>query len=898
MPNRPRADAGRRKGCRPPTDFWCSRVMFAPVPWGLCPLPMLVLLLSIGGFPATSSRHEGHATGPHGGERENRKIVIEGSTTVAPIVRRFAECLTVQLPGVQISVSGMGSGEGVRALVDKGCDIAAMSRPMKDEEFRLAAANGVRPVVHMVALDGIAVVVHPDNPVDDLSMEQVRGIYSGVITNWKQVGGRDERIVAICRPESCGTSAVFRKTVMQGTPTDVAERLDENSSVRDRVSSLSSAIGYVSFGFLDGVKPLAIDGIQATPETVRAGAYPISRLLFMVTDGYPELGSPVHAIIMMREKPHGRAIVKDCGFVLVDEYGKVTLGEVIEHHWPWLSAGVFGVVVVLVFATYTYRLNGRLHQTVGRLTEAREAATRESIKLRSMIEGMDEGVVVADTDDVITDVNSWFLDKLGLGRDEIVGKSMWDFHPDEVGTARLRVALEEFRGGQRRGTHVVNRDLLGMHLSLRAQPIFKDDQYRGIIINVIDVTDLVESREVAEDATRAKSEFLANMSHEIRTPMTAILGFTEVLLGEESDEELSLGRVSALKTIKRNGRYLLDLINDILDLSKIESGKLEVERTMCSPAKVLADVVSLMRVRAEAKNLPLEVEYVGEIPEKIHSDPTRIRQILINLLGNAVKFTETGTVRVTTRLVQSPGKAPCLQFDVVDSGIGITPEQTERLFQPFTQADASTARRFGGTGLGLTISKRLANILGGDISITSAAGQGSTFTVTIETGPLDGLAMLSNPTEVIAETRQKARESQGPPVRLDCRLLLAEDGPDNQRLISFVLKKSGADVTVAENGQIAREKALAAQDAGEPFDVILMDIQMPVMDGHTATRKLREDGYTGPIVALTANAMAGDEEKCRLAGCDGYATKPIDRPSLFAEIARHLETGASATRCT
>ena len=561
---------------------------------------------------------------------------------------------------------------------------------------------------------------------------------------------------------------------------------------------------------------------------------------------------------------------------------------------PGLATGVFGCRRgAPAFATYTSRLNLRLHQIVERLTKAREAATRESAKLRSMIEGMDEGVVVVNSDDVITDVNSWFLNQRGLVRDEIVGKSMWDFHPDTPGTARLRAALDEFRSGKRRGTHVVNRDLLGMHLSLRAQPIFEDDRYQGIILNAINVTDLVESRKAAEDATRAKSEFLANMSHEIRTPMAAILGFTEILLGEDGGEEPSPNQVDALETIKRNGEHLLDLINDILDLSKIESGKLEIERTACSPARVLADVLSLMRVRAEAKNLPLEVEYVGAIPEQIYSDPTRVRQILINLLGNAVKFTETGTVRVTTRLVYSPGKATCLQFDVADTGIGLTPEQIAKLFQPFTQADASTARRFGGTGLGLTISKRLAEMLGGDISITSEAGKGSTFTVTVETGPLEGSRMLDNPSEAVAETRQKVKECLTPAIKLNCRLLLAEDGPDNQRLISFVLRKAGADVTLAENGQIARQKALAARDSGEPFDVILMDMQMPVMDGQTATRKLREDGYTGLIIALTANAMAGDEQECRQAGCDGYATKPIDRSRLFAEIARHLGTDAS-----
>ena len=426
----------------------------------------------------------------------------------------------------------------------------------------------------------------------------------------------------------------------------------------------------------------------------------------------------------------------------------------------------------------------------------------------------------------------------------------------------------------------------------------------------VDITDLVEARQEATDyaealaaankaleefvdaaevANRAKSEFLANMSHEIRTPMTAILGFTDVLLEEGRLANAPSERLSSLDTIKRNGNYLLRLINDILDLSKIDADKFDVERVDCSPISVLADVESLMRVRADAKNISLEVEYVGTVPEHIHSDPIRIRQILINLVGNAIKFTETGSVRIVTRVVRSTDNGPWMQFDIVDTGIGITSKQLTRLFQPFTQADASTSKKFGGTGLGLTISKRLAEMLGGSISVTSTPGKGSTFTVTVETGSLEGVRMVNAPTSAVLETELDSATRAASAAKLNCRLLLAEDGPDNQRLISLILKKAGVEVTVAENGQIACNKAMAAMASNEPFDVILMDMQMPVVDGYSATRILREAGYTAPIVALTANAMAGDEEDCRQAGCDGYATKPIDRAKLFDTIAQCLK---------
>ncbi len=385
----------------------------------------------------------------------------------------------------------------------------------------------------------------------------------------------------------------------------------------------------------------------------------------------------------------------------------------------------------------------------------------------------------------------------------------------------------------------------------------------------------------ALEANKAKSEFLANMSHEIRTPMTAIIGYADLIL----DPETTLTEQRAhIQTIRRNGEHLLAILNDILDLSKIEAGRMTVEEVSCSPSMIIVDVASLMRVRAAEKGLFFEVHYQTPIPETIKSDPTRLRQIVLNLVGNAIKFTQTGGVRILARCLMD-GAEPKLEIEIVDTGIGMSPQQSAQLFQPFVQADSSTTRRFGGTGLGLAICRRLAHMLGGDIRIDSSPGRGSSFCLTVSTGSLDGVRMFVELTEAAIPESVHMLAPEPTLERLDCSVLLAEDGPDNQVLISKHLSRAGALVTVVENGRLALEKALAAARAGRPYDVILMDMQMPEMDGYAATSELRRKGYTAPIIALTAHAMAGDRERCIGAGCTEYLTKPITRWRLVSTVA-------------
>jgi len=402
----------------------------------------------------------------------------------------------------------------------------------------------------------------------------------------------------------------------------------------------------------------------------------------------------------------------------------------------------------------------------------------------------------------------------------------------------------------------------------------------------------------AEQANVFKSAFLANMSHEIRTPITAILGFAEEIKQEIiSSGACNDGRhrdtcstcLEYAGIVHRNSKHLLCLINDVLDLSKIEAGKLDIEIVTYSPSEVVREAVQLMQESANQKRLALDMESVGTLPDTIGTDPTRFRQILINLLGNAIKFTESGNIRVVVDLVEEGPDKHMIQCDVIDTGVGMTEERVTAVFEPFLQADSSTTRVFGGTGLGLCVSRQLARLLGGDVNIVETQpGCGTHMRITIVDMGVSKDHARDKSSGDRSDTDSPSEESDVVPDKLDCRILLAEDGPDNQRLLSVILTKAGADLTVVANGREAVDEALRAQEQRTPFEVILMDMQMPVMDGYEATRLLRKREYGGVIIALTAHAMASDRDQCLAMGCDDYETKPINRKRLIAIISKHL----------
>lgn len=380
----------------------------------------------------------------------------------------------------------------------------------------------------------------------------------------------------------------------------------------------------------------------------------------------------------------------------------------------------------------------------------------------------------------------------------------------------------------------------------------------------------------AEEANVAKSTFLANMSHEIRTPLTAIIGFSESLL--DTSQSMS-ERVESINTVIQSGKHLMQIINDILDLSKVEADKLDVEKLDVSPFELLRDVHSLVTLMSENKGLYFDIEYDFPMPELIVTDPVRLKQIIINLCNNAVKFTRKGGVTVRVSYLDDEH---LLKISVVDTGVGLTEEQIEKLFAPFTQADTSTTRQYGGTGLGLYLSKQLAAKLGGDISVVSTVDIGSSFSLTVATGNVPANRMLSYMPEIKKVSNQPLIDSIK--TKVTGKVLLAEDNVNNQRLVSMYLKKMGAEVVIANNGKEAIENT-----GKDDFDLILMDMQMPVMNGIDATIRLREMDYKKPIVALTANAMKEDVDACYNAGCDDFIQKPISQEKFLLSVMKYLK---------
>lgn len=523
--------------------------------------------------------------------------------------------------------------------------------------------------------------------------------------------------------------------------------------------------------------------------------------------------------------------------------------------------------------------------------KAQEALRESEDRYRGLVEAAQIIIFGVNSLGACSSLNPAFEAVTGWTREAWLGRPFADLvHPDDRGVTNEAFAQSlrgeavppfELRIGSATGGEVIVEILYAVRQSrggdVTVSGSARDVTERRRAEDALRRTEtLRRAKEAAEAADRAKSEFLGNVSHEIRTPMTAILGFTGLLLDDERIRALPEDLLDYLRTIRRNGDHLLALINDILDLTRIEVGKLRVNRAPCSPAVVVGDVADSMRPRAEAKGLALTVEVAPGAPLRIVTDAVRLRQILINLVSNAIKFTDEGSVRVRVAADQDDdGTGRVVRFEVIDTGVGLSEVEMGHLFERFYTSDARTTRD-SGAGIGLPISRRLAELLGGRISVRSQAGAGSVFTLTLPAAEVPEVEVeaegLATPVETIASEPMTGR------------VLLAEDNESIRRYLAFRLGQSGLDVSIACNGREAVDAALAARDDGRPFDWILMDVQMPVLDGYEATRLLRLDDYQGPIIALTAYAVPENRDGRLRFGCDEHIPKPVDWNRLVAVL--------------
>ena len=636
-----------------------------------------------------------------------------------------------------------------------------------------------------------------------------------------------------------------------GVILDITERKRFEEALKESEQSLRAILDAVHTGILI-IDPVTHAIVEANPAVVQ-----------MIGKTEEEiLGRVCHRFVCPAEQ--GRCPITDLG-LQVDNSERILLtasGDKI----PVLKS-----VSKITLKGCDYLLENIVD--ISSLKSAEQVAMHETAKLSAMLSGMEEGVVFADADDVVVEVNDWFARLVQQKREELIGKTIEALHERKI-LENVQGIIRGFREKSASEPVFMQRAMGNMEVILRVQPVYRDTSYVGVLLNVVNVTDLVQACRRAEAADIAKSEFLANMSHEIRTPMNAIIGMTDLVLDTSLNEE----QREFLDVIKTSAYGLLTLINDILDLSKIESAKLTLDLIPFSLPNTLDDTLKSLAVGAHGKGLELAYQIDPSIPEMLIGDPGRLRQVMTNLVGNAIKFTERGEVVVTVTREEETDESTKLRFTVTDTGIGIPPDKLEVVFEPFRQVDSATTRKYGGTGLGLSITRHLVALMGGgQIHVESTLGKGSVFQFSA------CFRRLTEPSPPQVVTLD--------PVALqNLPVLVVDDNAANRHILEDMLANWRMKPTAVNNGKAALEEIEQASEAGSPYALIILDFLMPEMDGMTLADTIMKSSHKeeSRIIMLTSAGHRGDAARCRDLGISAYLTKPIKQSDLLDAITNVL----------